>query len=334
MRDGYRNTHDYDGEEHGYEPYSWGSFAFGIILGVILVYIFAVRPSEEQLHDLNIRVSRMDRSVEKLGKAAKTITGTNDLLVSLEQQKDLAQRVSTINDKLLAQFARLSKIELAMNDAEVTLDRIASLHDRVAQQYPAAIQAENVFNQSASLNSQLILAQDDVRRAKLTLADLVNMQNNVLLQAEHSKRADLVMSNIFAMQRELAENASRTEKARRVADQMIQIEADLICQTGDSQFAVQSLEQLLTMQKQLNRAGRTMEDGQSTVGELVAREQNPQPASSPSSLGAPWKAVQSLTTQQRLLPINAVELQRFVKHLTQDAPPYVADLVAPAAKVR
>ena len=276
MREGYGNhPHEHDGEEQGYEPYSWGSFAFGIILGVILVYIFAVRPSEQQLHDLNIRISRLDRTVERLSKAAKTVTGTNDLLTSLKQQKEMADQLSMINDKLVAQFDRLSKIEVAMNDADVALDRISSLHDRVADQYADAIEAETVFNQAANLNSQLILAQGDVLRARSTLADLVNMQNQVLVHAEHSKQANLVLNNIFAMQDDLVDGQARTDKARQVADNMIQIEADLICQSGDSQYAVQSLEQLLTMQKQLNRAGLKMEDGQPSVGELMVRSSLP-----------------------------------------------------------
>lgn len=335
MSDGYRN---FDGDEHAYEPYSWGSFAFGIILGVVLVYVFAVRPSEEQLHDLNIRVSRLDRSVEKLSKAATTVSGTNDLLASLEEQKQLTQRVSAVNDQLLAQFQRLTAMELAMHEAEVTLDRISSLHDRVASQYPAAIQAEHAFNQSANLNSQLILAQGDVRKAKLTLADLVNLQDRLVLQAQQAKQADLVLQNVFAMQQDLVDGQSRTKKARQVANDMIQIEADLICQMGDSQFAVQSLEQLLTMQKQLNRAGRDMEEAQTTVGELLARLGSPTPASSPSSSVSPWKVIQSLSSQvsqQRLLPMNQSELHRLAEHLTQGAPPAVAELVAPsAAKVR
>lgn len=335
MSDGYRN---HDGDEHGYEPYSWGSFAFGIILGVVLVYVFAVRPSEEQLHDLNIRVSRMDRTVEKLSKAASTVGDTNDLLATLEEQKRLTQRVSAVNDQLLAQFQRLTSMELAMHEADVTLDRISSLHNRVADQYPSAVQAEHAFNQSANLHTQLILAQGDVRKAKLTLADLVNLQDRLVLQAEQAKQADLVLENVFAMQQELVEGQSRTEKARRVADHMIQIEADLICQSGDSQFAVQSLEQLLTMQKQLNRAAHEMEDAHSTVGEFLARLGSPTPALSPSSHASPWKVIKSLAnqvSQQRVLPMNAVELHRLAEHLTQGAHPAVANLVAPnAAKVR
>lgn len=342
MTDGYqKNSHGYDREEQGYEPYSWGSFAFGIMLGVILVYIFAVRPSEEHLHELNIRVSRLDRTVEKLTKATETVDGTVDLLSQLAKQKELTQQVQVVaemNEKLKAEFSRLSAMNLEIYEAEVALDRVASLHSRVADQYPMALKAEQAFNQLANLQSQALLSQNDSRRANASLADLLNLQQRLVQQAEDARLADLVLKNVFAMQDDLVAGQDRTEKARRVANNMIQIEADLICQTEDSQFAVQSLDQLLTMQRQLNRAGRTTEVGPSIVGELVAQGENLKRNLSPSSPVNPWRVLQTLAKQmtpQQLLPINPSELQRLANHLTQGAPPYVADLVAPvAAKVR
>lgn len=342
MTDGYhRNSHAHNGEEQGYEPYSWGSFAFGIMLGVILVYIFAVRPSEEHLHELNIRVSRLDRTVEKLTKATETVDGTVDLLSQLAKQKELTEQVQVVadmNEKLIVQFSRLSAMNLDLHKSEVTLDRIASLHGRVAQQYPNAIQAEQAFNQLANLQSEILLTQKDSRQANASLADLLNLQERIVQQAGNARLADLVLKNVFAMQDELVAEQDRTEKARRVANNMIQIEADLICQTEDSQFAVQSLDQLLTMQRKLNRAASTMEDGQSIVGELLARGRSLKQASSPSSRVDPLRVLQTLATQMKpkyLFPMNPSELQRLADRMTQSAPRYVADLVVPnGAEVR
>lgn len=342
MTDGYRrNSQGYDGEEQGYEPYSWGSFAFGIMLGVILVYVFAVRPSEEHLHELNIRVSRLDRTVEKLTKAKETVDGTVDLLSQLAKQKELTEQVQVVadmNEKLKAQFSRLSTMNADIHEAQVALDRIASLHTRVSDQYPVAIQAEQAFNQLVNLQSQVLLSQKDSRLASSSLSDLLHLQQRIVQQAEDARLADMVLKNVFAMQDDLIDGQHLAEKARRVANNMIQIETDLICQTEDSQFAVQSLDQLLTMQRKLNRAGRTMEDGQSLVGELLAQGQNLKPSSSPSSLASPWHALQTLAAQmapKRLLPMSSSELHRLADHLSQGAPQYVADLVAPtAAEVR
>ncbi|PQO44485.1 hypothetical protein C5Y93_18925 [Blastopirellula marina] len=307
------------------------------MLGVILVYVFAVRPSEEHLHELNVRVSRLDRTMQKLTRATDTIDGTVDLLTQLERQKELTDQVKVVaemNEKLKAQFCRLSAMSLDIHEAEVTLDRITSLHHRVADHYPVALKAEQTFNQAANLQSQILLSGNDFRRADVALTDLLHMQKQIVQQSDSARMADQVLSNILAMQNDLVANQNRTQKARLVADNMIQIEADLICQMGDSQFAVQSLEQLLTMQKQLNRAGNTMEDGQSILGELLAQERNLKPSSSPSSQVDPWKVIQTVVSQtlpKQVLPINSQELFRLANRLTQDAPPYVADLVAPAA---
>jgi len=284
-----------------FEPFGWGSFAFGILLGVVVVYMIAVRPSQRQVASLEIQVARLDRNMDRLVDARGGAEDAHDLLSLLRAQGKLAaeaRRVvadqALLQEGLIAQSnqvyagldaigmlehlqtrlrhqqgmtaeslaamatidrlnSKVGSIRGRLPETEVSLDRIANLHDRLRDQYPSALEAEDVVNQFLNVQSQLLMAQRESKAAGQGLTELVRLKEKLLQQADQVRSADLVLDNTLAIPQELAAVAQSAELANAIAslERLTATLAKVSEHADDARRADLVLDNIIAMQREM-----------------------------------------------------------------------------------
>lgn len=249
-----------------FEPFGWGSFAFGILLGVVVVYMIAVRPSQRQMASLEIQVARLDRNMDRLVDARGGAEEAQDLLSLLRAQGDLAAEArqvvanqALLQEGILAQsnqvYAGLDAIGMLEHlqtrlrhqqgmtaeslAAMATIDRLNSKVGSIRGRLP---ETEVSLDRIANLHDRLRDQYPSALEAEDVVNQFLNVQSQLLMAQQESKAAGQGLGELVRLKEKLLQQADQARSADMVLDNIIAMQQEMVEISNQSTLAKLSIE--------------------------------------------------------------------------------------------
>lgn len=241
-----RSNQDQSEFEHT-EPFGWGAFSFGIIFGVLLVYFVAVRPSKENISTLELRVSRLDRTLKELVDIKGSVGTTNDLLSSLKNQAELTQHAteSLKQSKLLNE--RIVSAASRTNQAHMSLSRLTRLNDEIQRHSDKVDGSLNALSALGHVQDTLI-HQDGLTSASLAaLTNVDILRTKVLDMQQQLTEAEVALDRMSSLHSRMTNEYDSALNAESTANQWMNMQDQLLIVGTDIPAASRALTDLVRL---------------------------------------------------------------------------------------
>ncbi|MEX2357436.1 MAG: hypothetical protein WEE51_03840 [Pirellulaceae bacterium] len=234
-----------------FEPFGWGSFAFGILLGVAVVYLIAVRPSQRQVASLEIQISRLDRNMDRLVDARGGAEEAHDLLSLLRAQGDLAAEARQV----VADQALLQEGLIAQSDQVYAgLDAIGMLeHLQTRLRHQQGMTAESLAAMAAidRLNSKVGTIRGRLPETEVSLDRIANLHDRLRDQYPSALEAEDVVNQFLNVQSQLLMAQRQSKAAGQGLGALVRLQEKLLQEADQARSADLVLDNVIAMQREM-----------------------------------------------------------------------------------
>ncbi len=229
--------------------------AFAVVLPVLLVHLFVVKPMTTHLTQLRGQVTKLERQVESLSDQSETAEKTASLLVSLTDQEVTIDRA----EEALKRMANLQqRLAIGLNQAELSLAKLDKL-DQFRKQ----------------IDYQVVMVDQANRVSKQISTKLSNVSANhsrTIVAADRIESASDSLEVLIGLEKRLNSPLIATEEASDRLDSLVTLKESLLDQTENLPEAFDTLELLVALNNDITRATRVFEPLQRMLADLVLLE--------------------------------------------------------------
>ena len=314
----------------------WIALAVALLTPMLIVQFSVVRPTNARLEQMRSQVARLESTIQDLHEKSPDAQRVAGLLEALAKQQDMLADAETTLEQITALEQRLAEDAL-------TLDRIDRLSSRLEQQAAKLVvnvgrqtellsKADDTLASLAQVPNRLEASIAEANRVAPTVGQVKALRDRLAqtesLTAEARKRTEKVLAH----QQQLVKDTKQVESARKTLeglarleerlnsplmavdasherlDDLLALKEEVIARTEDLPDAFDTLELMVDIGADMQRASGSLRTAQKLITDLVLLE---------PSLSRVASVMQPALKQSTIAALGGSELRLVLRELRQ-----------------
>jgi hypothetical protein len=161
---------------------------------------------------------------------------------------------------------------MASAEAEVALDRLASLQHRIADSSQTLTGTETLLNDVDSLHRHLLNTAALHNEAHLVAEDLIDLSETLVSQSDETEAAHVALGGLLDMRDQLVADSTDIAQSRSTLTELVRLKDDVLAQTNSISDAIVTLERTVDLTEQFQEASRSFDNVRRWLTDVILME--------------------------------------------------------------